>query len=309
MRMIGQVEEAARAELFAAYLYVHRIDARLEGPGEEGEGRGGKDGGMWRIWVLDEDRVEEAKGLFSRFCSMPDAEEFQKASAAAAAERRQREHEEEEGPSGGEGGSFGFFGLGKSRRNTAADGAADRVWPWGGATMGLLGLVVVAVLVTRLGQSEEGVQALVFSLDGIRQGQVWRLFTPVLLHADLWGLIFNLLWMQDLGRALESQIGSRRYVIFLLGLAMATTLTSGLLVGVGGVGLMGMVYGVFGYLWMRPRVDPAFGTWISPLTGGLLMIFMALGVFGMLGPGMAMEMVAGLALGVLWGWVSGRRAA
>ena len=75
MRCIGQVEGEEGARTLEDYLYVQGIESQVE------EGAGG----MWKVWVLDEDRVDEAKGLLSRYLSMPGAAEF--AAAREAAEK------------------------------------------------------------------------------------------------------------------------------------------------------------------------------------------------------------------------------
>ena len=47
-------------------------------------------------------------------------------------------------------------------------------------------------------------------------GEVWRLFTPVFLHADLWHLLFNMLALYWAGQQLERLNGSREFVLFYL---------------------------------------------------------------------------------------------
>lgn len=50
----------------------------------------------------------------------------------------------------------------------------------------------------------------------ILAGEVWRLFTPVFLHADLWHLLFNMLALYWAGQQLERLHGSREFVLFYL---------------------------------------------------------------------------------------------
>jgi GlpG protein len=299
MRKIGQLEDEDRSELFSAYLFVHGIDARTETIEPPPPGRP-----FWQIWVLDEDRVDEAKALFSRFLSMPDAEEFQKSAAAAAAERLRRSREEAETEPTAARAAW----LSRMSAGTAAGDAG--VWPMGGVCGIVLVLVAVLYLMMGLGPVQPWIRELLFSSEGLRHGQVWRLFTPVLLHADIWAVLFDLLWWMDLGRGLEARIGSRRFLVFFLGLSAAGTLASWIAVpaGAGGVGLLGVVYGLFGYIWLRNRLDGTFGMPLPAVTGGLLLAFLALGAFGMMDPGTTAAVVSCLLLGALWGWLHSRRA-
>jgi GlpG protein len=293
MRPIGQLETEEQAQTIADYLFVRDIAAQVE-PTK---------GGAWAIWVVDEERVDEGKALLSRFRSMPDAEEFRQASAAAVQRRRgaQKESRQEE----------------KKLKRPGA-------FPWqmkgGGLTMVLLILSIAAGLVTKLGQDSTWTQWLLISnlqlIDPLRfwnslvevgEGQIWRLFTPVFLHFSLWHLIFNLLWMQDLGRALEGKIGTWRFAAVVALVALVSNLAQYMEGGSGFGGMSGVVYGVFGYLWIRGKRDFHFGMLISPMTSGLLLVFLALGVFGLLGATANAAHFSGLVAGGAMGWISGRR--
>ncbi len=45
----------------------------------------------------------------------------------------------------------------------------------------------------------------------IRQGEVWRLFTPCVLHGSIFHLLFNMLWLVYLGNIVEDNLRSVRY--------------------------------------------------------------------------------------------------
>lgn len=279
MRPIGQLETEEQARTFADYLFVRGIAAQVE-PGK---------GAAFSVWVVDEDRVDESKALLSRFRSMPDAEEFHQA-AAAAEERRRGERQ--------------------AVRETADRLKRAGAFPWqmrgGGLTMALLILCVGVAFITRLGQNAEWTGRLLLSMGSVSAGEIWRLFTPILLHFDPLHLLFNLLWMQDLGTILEIKIGTWRYGAVVGLLALASNLTQYGVGGAGFGGLSGVVYGLFGYLWTRSRLDARFGVQISPLTSGLLLIFLALGVFGLAGPTANAAHFSGLAAGGALGWLGAR---
>ncbi|MDR0993230.1 MAG: rhomboid family intramembrane serine protease [Verrucomicrobiota bacterium] len=282
MRPIGQLETEEQARLFADYLFVHHIDAQIDTPSKPGVG--------WTIWVLDEDQVDESRGLLSRFRSMPDAEEFQTAAAAARIQRQQEKIEEQ--------------AEAKTIRRLDP-------FPWqmgrGGFNMVLLIGCVMAAFLTRLGQNEEVLQWLFLSLPLVEHGQVWRLLTPCFLHFGLFHLIFNMWWLQDLGGVLERQIGTWRYAALVLVVAVTSNLSQYFIGGSHFGGMSGVVYGLFGYLWARGRFDLKFQMGVSPMASGLLLIFLAMGIFGLMGPTANAAHFSGLVTGAAMGWLAAQR--
>lgn len=279
MRPIGQLESEEQARTFADYLFIRGVETQVE-PGK---------GAGWTLWVIDEDRVDESQALLSRFRSMPDAEEFYQAPQLAAARRRDaaQESRKEE----------------KLLQRPAA-------FPWrlrgGGLTMALLVACIAAGLATKLGQDPEWTGWLLMSWERVHAGQVWRLFTPALLHFSLWHLLFNLLWLQDLGTVLEARIGTARFAAVVVVVALVSNLAQYAVGGAGFGGMSGVVYGLFGYLWVRGRRDFRFGVILSPLTSGLLLVFLALGIFGLLGPTANAAHFSGLVVGGALGWWAAR---
>ena len=280
MRPIGQLETEEQARTFADYLFLRDVETQVE-PAK---------GGAWGIWVVDEERVDESKALLSRFRSMPDAEEFYQASAAAAERRRGEEKV-----------------IRKEEKFLKRAAALPRRMGGGGLTMVLLILCVVAALATKLGQDPAWTDWLLISMEKVSDGQLWRLFTPVFLHFSLWHLLFNLLWLQDLGAVLEVKIGTWRFLAVVAGVALVSNLAQYAAGGAGFGGMSGVVYGVFGYLWIRGKRDFRFGLSIAPMTSGLLLVFLALGIFGLLGPTANAAHFSGLLVGGALGWLAARR--
>lgn len=286
MRCIGQVEGEEGARTLEDYLYVQGIESEVE------EGNGG----TWRVWVLDEDRVDEAKGLLSRYLSMPGAAEFAAARGAAAAGRG--------AAAAGEAKEARARRREAAAMTAAAAGHGTRV-TW--ATMGMAAAAWAAMAWARSqgggGAASAVLAALVPKAGGIASGQVWGLLTPALVHADGWSLLFNLFWFYEMGAPVERDAGPWRFAALLAGWAVATSL-AWMFAG-GWPGLYGAVYGLLGYSWTRARLDHGFRTWLTPLGAGLLAVYAVMVALD--SPGAATGMLACALLGGAGGWADARR--
>jgi GlpG protein len=134
--------------------------------------------------------------------------------------------------------------------------------------------------------------------------QIWRWFTPVLLHFSLTHLVFNLAWWVYLGHLFEQRLG----VLLLAGLTLTVALISNAaqyyLVGPQFGGLSGVVYGLFGYFWLAGRLNPAQGLHISSGLAGFMLLWLLLGFFDLLWVSMAnWAHLGGLIAGVAWAWL------
>ena len=156
------------------------------------------------------------------------------------------------------------------------------------ATLALIGVSTLVYLVMTALESTAFFRPLLISeyarpvLPEIRQGQLWRLITPVFLHFDIFHIVFNMLWTWEFGRLIEA----RRGAFGLLGLTAAIGVISNLgqyaVAGPLFGGMSGVIYGYFGYLWMQGRFNPAFGIRLNPPVVYLLLGWLALGWTGVL---------------------------
>ena len=80
----------------------------------------------------------------------------------------------------------------------------------------------------------------------IRQGQVWRLITPALLHASLWHLFANMYALFVLGPGLERHYGHARYLTLYLLSAFTGNVLSFILVPGPSLGASTAVFGLLG---------------------------------------------------------------
>jgi GlpG protein len=105
----------------------------------------------------------------------------------------------------------------------------------------------------------------------IREGQVWRLVTPVFLHKDLLHILFNMLWVWYLGRPIEERIGPWRFGLLMLLCAIGSNTVQYLMSGPLFVGYSGVVTGMAGFIWVREKLAPWEG---YPLTKGTIMFLL-----------------------------------
>ncbi len=90
----------------------------------------------------------------------------------------------------------------------------------------------------------------------IRQGEVWRLFTPCLLHRGFLHILFNMAWLWILGKQIEERAGKLRLLVLIIITAVVSDVTQYLISGPFFLGFSGVVVGMAGFIWMRQRVAP-----------------------------------------------------
>ena len=79
---------------------------------------------------------------------------------------------------------------------------------------------------------------------------LWTLFTMTLVHSrtQITHIVFNLMAFSVLGRLLETLFGSFRYAILLIALAWVASAAQIVVEHNVGIGLSGVIYGVFGFM-------------------------------------------------------------
>jgi GlpG protein len=116
----------------------------------------------------------------------------------------------------------------------------------------------------------------------IKKGQIWRFVTPMFLHGDEFHLAFNMLWVFFLGSAIERLHGSLFLVLLTLGTQVAGMMLQVLLPDANwmpealhgspfAIGASGAVYGLFGFLWIRPLLDPDYPIHLVPMNVALML--------------------------------------
>ncbi len=279
MRLIGHLKNEASAKAFSGYLVSVNVRNLVE-PDAEG----------WAVWIHSEDQIESGQQALTAFLQNPADKKYQIAAQTAEAMERDRFREDA-----------------KAAKRIHD---RDRIWAASGLAPLTLSLIVVTVLVSLsigLNPTRYDLRWLSISNGGmeflaeVRAGQVWRLITPIFIHFGPLHLLFNMLWLNDLGGMIEKRQGPLTLALLVLILAVASNLGQYWMDGPSFGGMSGVDYGLFGYIWLRSQCDPASGLGLSSTTVGMMLVWYFLCLFGVIGNVANTAHSVGLVLGVLWG--------
>ena len=296
MRAIGQLPDEASAKLFGDYLVVEGVPNSVELG----------DHGGWTVWVHEDDHLARALALLEEFRLNPAAPKYGRV-APTARELREKEEQAEQA-----------WSKRVHDRHAITRSGTGRVG-WLTATLAAL-CVAVAALKYLQGEDNPVVRALFMTdivSDGvargylpglleIRHGQIWRVVTPIFLHFGLMHLVFNLLWLVDLGGKIEARNGAGRLALMIGVMAALSNLSQYWWNGPAFGGMSGVVYGLFGYVWLRGKLDPRFGLILDPTTVVLMMIWFFACMTNLVGPVANVVHAVGLGVGLAWGYLSAR---
>ncbi len=293
MRIIGHLAEESAARLFADYLYVQGIANQVEHHASDG----------WSIWVLDEDKLERAAVLLTAFRSNPEDPKYRTQGRSAAELRKEEEKDQE--------------AYRKKLHNRRHLFRPLTPYGFGPLTFAMIVVSVAVFFLSKFGTHNEKIMGLFMTdwssgqpdltLPEIRHGEVWRLFTPIFIHLSPLHILFNMLWLRDLGSMIEGRQSSLHLLILTLVIAgcsnLAQCYTSGPVFG----GMSGVVYGLLGYIWMRGKFDPASGLYVHPSTVWMMIIWFFACLIGIIPHVANAAHAAGLVIGMAWGYLSSLR--
>ena len=300
MRSIGLIAEEASARAFSDYLYVQGIENQLDHEGPAG----------WSIWIRDEDRLAAAAEALAAFRTNPAEARFQKGASGATAEKLRKKAEEDQAA---------YEKRLKSRRNLFRPLSP---YAFGPLTFTLIAICVGVAILSNRGENRQAIMGLFITdfviddgritfmrnLPEIRHLQLWRLITPIFIHFGIMHIVFNMLWLRDLGSMVEGRQSALYLGVFTLVIAMASNLAQFFVSGSPSFGGMsGVVYGLIGYIWIRGKRDPGSGLYLHSSTVTMAMIWFFLCYTPFI-PNVANTAHAtGLVLGMVWGFISSSR--
>ncbi|MGE5196428.1 MAG: rhomboid family intramembrane serine protease [Anaerolineae bacterium] len=109
----------------------------------------------------------------------------------------------------------------------------------------------------------------------IKKGEVWRLFTPCLMHYGFLHLLFNMGWAWVLGIPIESRIGKWKMALLVILIAIISNLAQYLMSGFAFLGFSAVDVGLAGFIWMRQKIAPWEGYLLQKATLLFLFVYVA----------------------------------
>lgn len=304
MRQIGSIPHEEAAITFGDYLLASGIANLVEPAGE-----------MWAIWVENDDHVERARAELEAFMHSPDSAKYRQTASEASAIRARNQRRQARL-------AHNYIDV-----RTAGTSRGGRVPP---LTMVLVATCLLVAAVTRLDtphfEEVDGVAVIKgplgylltasslapgqhgpwAGLSEITRGQVWRAITPVFVHYGIIHLVFNLFWLVDLGGIIERQRGTWFLLCLVLVGGALSNVAGCLWDGPFGAGMSGVIYAIFGYVWMKSRYAPQEGMHVAPQNVIILIAWLFICMTGMVGPVGNAAHVTGLLFGTITG--GGRHA-
>ena len=319
MRAIDEFSSEQEARLLGDYLYAKGIGNDVD-----------EEDGVWTLWIHDDDQLAKAKDELKAFRANPTNSQYaeggrqaailrkEEAQADALAAKRQVDVRTQ---------VFGQSMTGTPYLTFLIIGLCVMVQVLAVAEKDLSRLHISGIDLTSETKSKmTGGEQTQYRLQKILlpeitgqkvqlrdekkivgRGQVWRLVTPILLHFGWMHFIFNLYWLYFLGGGMEGQLGTGRFLGFILFAAVLSNLGQYLLSGPNFGGMSGVNYGLFGYLWIRGNRDPSFGLQLDQGTITMLLIWFAICFTGLVGPIANTAHTLGLVVGVAGGWFASQR--
>ncbi|MDD5520373.1 MAG: rhomboid family intramembrane serine protease [Kiritimatiellae bacterium] len=293
MRQIGNLPDESSALTFSDYLYVKGIENEVD-PAKDGS---------WAIWVHSDEKLKEAGDLLELYRKNPDLPEYQENARHAERHRLLKLKEDEE-----------FQKKVYDR---------DRILSWQ-TQIGLLSGIMIAISIgvyifSIFNHSDILIQTLSIARHGdnippteplpdIMKGEIWRIFTPIFLHFGPLHLLFNMMWLKDLGTAIEKQHNSLMLGMLVLSIASSSNLAQYFVSGPTFGGMSGVIYGLFGYIWMQSKYNPVSGFYLDKQIVTMMIAWFFLCLSGLVGPiantAHGVGLVTGMAIGYASAYVS-----
>lgn len=298
MRLIGHLPDEKLARRFADYLLVKQVASQVE---PEADGR-------WAVWVHDDDHVDDASDDLSKFRDKPADRTYITASAKAAEQRLKEERD-----------AASQADREYDRQRMFQKSFIERL----GYCTSLLILICVVVFAIqlvnetpvwnwlamekitpvegdRLSWNDQGF------LPEVRHGQMWRLVTPVFVHGGFLHLLMNMFLFAQLSSAIERRYGWNRLLPLVIVVAVFSNMLQYVFEGPAFCGLSGVVFGLFGFIWIQWKYYPNSGFIVPPNLTFIMLFWFVLCIVGLGGSIANFVHWGGLASGAVIGYVTAR---
>lgn len=274
MQFVGRIGPLRAAQAFSDYLRSQNVAVRLDVE---------QDAGL--LYAANEHDLAAIKRELDAFIADPNAAKYQAAS----------------------------WQTGETQTSNGAQALDLRHWlsRAGVMTKLLVGVSVLLSLLTNFG--ENALTELFFisttpaGIPELLNGQLYRLVTPIFLHFMLLHLLFNMMWLWDLGGSIERRFSGIYLVTFVFTTGLVSNLAQFIMSGPFFGGMSGVGYALIGFVWVYGKLLPSFKlalpTPIMVMMLGILMLCFT----GWLGPVGNAAHISGLFFGLAWGFFSAQR--
>jgi len=302
MRSAGTIRDKLHARRFADFLLTRGISTRMDIAAEG-----------FTVWVHDEDRLAEVREELPRFIAAPADPRYDVAREAEALHAQARKAAE-------------AAQVAARVVPVSSVPAAARVGFMGTPlALALVAFCVVVAVYTQLGESESRLARLTIAtvqrldvaridwhgLKDVHNGEVWRLLTPCFVHFGLLHLLFNMMWMIDVGRQVEAARGTLALALLVIMIGVGSNYAQYIVDGPYFGGMSGVVFGLFGYVLVMSRWAPSAGMVMATNNALFMGLWFVVCLTGAVGPIANTAHGVGLVLGVAFGgigvWLHERR--
>lgn len=145
----------------------------------------------------------------------------------------------------------------------------------------------------------------------LRNGEYWRIVTPIFVHFGIFHLAFNGLWLWEFGRRVEALAGSMHFLLLVLFAGAVSNWSQYIWSGPSLFGGMsGVLYALLGYIWIGNMVAPHPALAIPRGIIAFMLLWLVLCMTGAVGLVMQGDIanaahVSGLVVGMILGAVFG----
>jgi len=170
-------------------------------------------------------------------------------------------------------------------------------------------LIILSITISLLSKFGSDFQFLHFlfiseyrqGLPEILSGQVWRLFSPIIIHFGILHIVFNMLWLYQLGSTIEQHQSTGRMAILVMIISVLSNLAQFFWSGPFFGGMSGVVYGLLGYVWAQGKYNPRAGISLNQNITVMMLIWFIICWLGLVGNVANMAHTVGLVCGVILG--------
>ena len=279
MRQIGEIAQRELGQRFVDYLATQDIEAVLRDADEEGP---------CSIWVLDEDLLDPALDSFELFEQNPEDPRFKVSPAQLKAKQKP---------------ANSLAPVIDVRQEVFRQAG---IWSMP-VVISLIGLCLFFTLVANVAMFAGHAHLFYFSeyygraFPEIAAGQVWRLITPIFIHSGGLHLIFNMMWLFQLGGMIERLEGQRTLIVMTLLIGIVCNVAQYLVSGPMFGGLSGVIYGLLAYIWMMSRYGSKQYV-IAQQTFVFMMIWLVICLVGLIPNVANTQHVVGFLAGAVFGY-------